>query len=365
MCSAKRLVVIGGGISGLCAAYEARRHAEHVPGGLEILVLESTAEVGGKARSIKDDGWLIEAGPTGYLDNEPELEALLQDAGLAGSKVEADEAAARRYLFRGRLREVKAHPLKFAASGLLGPGGLLRIAREPWVPACSAETAARESIWDFAARRLGREAADRLIAPMVLGVVAGDARRLSLQACFPKLASLEREHGSLIRGMLATRKSRSRDQRFATGPSGKLVSFVDGLQWVTQALSRMPGLDVRCNARVRRLDMGDAPHAGAGAGPAVAAHDDASDTSPLLRVFVEGDGEPIPADAVIAAGEAFANADLVAGVAPQVATALREIATPPVVVVALGFGPEVAASFPTGFGVLIPRDQGYRILGCI
>ena len=340
--SPKRLVVVGGGISGLCAAYEASRNAERVPGGLEIIVMEAAAEVGGKARSIVDGGWLVEAGPTGYLDNEPEFDALLQEAGLAESKLEADQAAARRYLLHGRLREVKAHPLKFAASGLLGPGGLLRIAREPFIPACSPEDAERESIWDFAARRLGPQAADRLIAPMVLGVVAGDARQLSLQACFPKLADLERRHGSLIRGMLATRKSRSSDQQFATGPSGKLVSFADGLQWVTKALADKPGFEVRCGARVRALEADDG-----------------------FRVVVEGDGEPISADAVIAAGESFANADLVGGIVPEVAAALREIVTPPVAVVALGFGPEVAARFPTGFGVLIPRDQGYRILGCI
>jgi len=364
----KRLVVIGGGISGLCAAYEASRSAANVPGGLEVIVLEAAAEVGGKARSIVDDGWLVEAGPTGYLDNEPELDALLQDAGLADRKVEADPAAARRYLLHGRLREVKAHPLKFAASGLLGPGGLLRIAREPFVPAASPDEAARESIWDFAARRLGPQAADRLIAPMVLGVVAGDARQLSLQACFPKLADLESKHGSLIRGMLATRKSRSRDQRFATGPSGKLVSFAAGLQWVTRAIGDKPGFEVRCGARVQRLEMNHAPRADAATN--VGASDEqrsgrSRSSNPRFRVVVEGDAEPIPADAVVAAGESFANAEIVAGIVPEVAAALREIATPPVAVVALGFGPAVAARFPTGFGVLIPRDQGYRILGCI
>jgi oxygen-dependent protoporphyrinogen oxidase len=84
-----------------------------------------------------------------------------------------------------------------------------------------------------------------------------------------------------------------------------------------------------------------------------------------FRVFVEGDAEPIPADAVVAAGEAFANAELIAAVAPDAAAALREIETPPVAVVALGYPPAAAAAFPTGFGVLIARDQGYRILGCI
>lgn len=348
----KRLVIVGAGISGLSAAHEATRHAAEVPGGLEVLVLEAAAEVGGKARSVRQDGWLVEEGPTGYLDSEAEFDDLLSRTGLAAHKVTANDAAARRYLLHGRLREIKAGPLAFAASGILSAAGLLRIAAEPFVAKASQEQAANESIWDFAARRLGPQAADKLIAPMVLGVFAGNARELSLTACFPKLATLEREHGSLIRGMLATRRARSKDQRFATGPSGKLASAVDGLQSVPRRLAEVGSFTTRCNARVGGIEANTKRDAAGGG-------------APCYRVLVDGDAEAIAADAVILAGESFANAELVAGVNPQVADALREIRTPPVVVVAMGFGPEVARRFPTGFGVLIPRDQGYRILGCI
>ncbi len=347
-----RLVIVGGGISGLSAAHEATHRSADVPGGCEVLVLEAGSEVGGKARSVRESGWLVEEGPTGYLDNEPELDDLLNRTGLAAHKVQADAAAARRYLFHGRLRELRANPLSFARSGILGVGGLARIAAEPFIRAASDELARGESIWAFAARRLGPEAADKLIAPMVLGVFAGDARELSLTACFPKLAALEREHGSLIRGMLATRKSRPKDQRFATGPTGKLVSAAAGLQSLPRMLADGGPFKVRCNARVReirRLAADIGPDSG----------------RPRYRVTVDGDGEGIPADAVILAGESFANAELVAAVNPEVAEALREIPTPPVIVVAMGFGPEVAERFPTGFGVLVPRDQGYRVLGCI
>ncbi len=349
----KRLVIVGAGISGLCAAHEAARQAGEVPGGLEIVVLEAGANVGGKARSVRRDGWLVETGPNGYLDNEPEFDELLARAGIAQEKIEANEAAARRYLLHGKLREVKAHPLAFARSGIVGPGGLLRIMAEPFIPRAAPERVNAESIWDFAARRLGTEAADKLIAPMVLGVFAGDARRLSVSACFPKLTTLEHNHGSLIRGMLATRKKRSRDQRFATGPSGKLVSFREGLQSVPEALSRNDAFTVRCNARVESIET------------AADAGEDAGRRDPRYRVFVGGEATPIHADAVIAAGEPFANAEVVAKIAPDVATSLRQIATPAVAVVALGFPPAAAAHFPVGFGVLIPRDQGYRSLGCI
>jgi oxygen-dependent protoporphyrinogen oxidase len=359
----KRLVIVGAGISGLSAAHEAVRHAGDVPGGLEVLVLEAAAEVGGKARSVQQDGWLVEEGPTGYLDSEPEFDDLLQRAGVAQHKVTADEAAARRYLFHGRLREVRPHPVKFARSGILSAGALLRVAAEPFIPRASEERAATESIWDFAARRLGAQAADKLIAPMVLGVFAGDARRLSLTACFPKLARLEREHGGLIRGMLATRRSRSRDQRFATGPTGKLVSAADGLQSLTRRLAANGAFTVRCGARVAAIHPTASP--GGAGGSADSPRAPTSTAPPRYEVVVEGDGERIPAHALVLAGESYANASLIEEVNGEVATALREIETPAVAVVAMGFGPQVARSFPTGFGVLIPRDQGYRILGCI
>ena len=216
---------------------------------LEVRVLEAASEVGGKARSRAEGGWLVEEGPTGYLDSEPEFDDLLLRTGISSHKTTANDAAARRYLFHGRLREIKANPLAFARAGILGVGGLARIAAEPFVARASRELAEQESIWAFAARRLGPQAADKLIAPMVLGVFAGDARELSLTACFPKLATLEREHGSLIRGMLATRRSRAKGQRFATGPSGKLVSAADGLQSLPRLLADEIGR-ASCRERV-------------------------------------------------------------------------------------------------------------------
>lgn len=358
----KRLVVVGGGISGLSAAHEAARHADEVPGGLEVLVLEAGAAVGGKARSVRQSGWLVEEGPTGYLDSEPEFDELLRRTGVASHKVTANEAAARRYLYHGKLREVRPNPLQFAFSGILGPRGLLRIAAEPFIAAADERRRESESIWDFAARRLGPQAADKLIAPMVLGVFAGDARRLSLEACFPKLAALEREHGGLIRGMLATRKSRARGERFAAGPTGKLVSAPEGLQSLPRMLAARGEFATRCGARVETI-LWDRPDFEEAAGGRAAGT--SGNGTPPFRVFVQGDGEAVPAHAVVLAGECYASADLVAAINPVVAEALREVETPPVAVVAMGFGPEVANDFPEGFGVLIPRDQGYRLLGCI
>lgn len=344
-----RLVVIGGGISGLAAAHAARWAGEEIPGGLEVLVLEREPEVGGKARSLEEQGYLVEAGPTGYLDNEPLLDRLVDLAGL--EKLPANVAAARRFLVRGgRLREIKTHPLGFLASGLLGPWGLLRLGAELAVP--RKRDGRDESIFEFARRRLGRQAAERMIAPMVLGVFAGDAARLSVAASFPRMVELERDHGGLIRAMLALRR-RARAERSAedsgarggpAGPAGALTSFTGGLQSLPRALATHPGIEVRAGASVERL---------------------------LLRedggydLLLAGGNEPLRADAVILAGEPWSMAPLIEGPCPAAAAELTAIETPPVLVVALGFAPAMRGAVPKGFGALIPRGEGFRILGCL
>ena len=203
----KRLVIIGAGISGLAAATaaaDARQGDE-----LEILVLEAGPKVGGKAQTIRRDGYLLEAGPTGYLDNEPLMDELVQKAGL--EKLGADDAAARRFLVRdGKLREIQASPPRFLTSGILSPGGVLRIATEPFRK--QKTDPKDESVWEFAARRLGPQAADRIIAPMVLGVYAGDAKRTSLSAAFPRMAELEAEYGSLVKALISRCYRRGVDQ---------------------------------------------------------------------------------------------------------------------------------------------------------
>ena len=328
------------------------------------MVLEREAAVGGKARTTRDDGWTVEAGPTGFLLPDPAIERLVRIAGLESELLPSDDAAAHRFLVRGgRMREVSANPVRFVTSGILGPLGVLRLLREPWVP--PRRGGDDESVWDFARRRLGREAADRLVAPMVLGVFAGDARRLSLPAAFPRLAELEAEHGSLVRGMIASgRRARAeREARAAAaaaspdssastssedapaagpaGPGGKLTSFKAGLETLPRALAR--GLThVRCGAAVESIDR---------------------DADGALSVRLAG--ESIRADAVVLACEAWAASRMVSSLAPDLAAELAPIDYPPVAVVGLGFDAAAARGIPRGFGVLVPRGEGYRALGVL
>ncbi len=347
-----RLVVIGGGISGLAAAHAASHWARQRGRALEVVVLEQSAEPGGKTRTIDHGDWRIEAGPTGYLDAEPRVDALVEAAGL--TKLRANAAAARRFVMHGgQLREVKPQPLGMARSGLLSPKGLARILREPWVsrpPAGHDQT-----IWEFAARRLGSEVADRLVAPMVLGVFAGDAKKISLRAAFPLMAQIEDQHGSLIRGLLARRRAAararkadgggattSRGQGGPAGPRGVLTSFAEGMQALPRALAERGKFQVQLQTAVERVERTP------------------SDTWRLSTT-----AGPIDARALVIATEPWSASALLQPLAPGAAELLASIYCPPVVVTALGYGSDALSRVPRGFGLLIPRSERFTSLGCL
>ncbi len=336
----KKLVVVGGGISGLAAARAAVDEAAARGTAIDVTVLERGAAVGGKASSKREGGWLVEGGPAGYLDNEPVMAGLVESAGMEADLVQASDAAAKRFIVRGgRMRPVDPNPIAFARSGLLSVGGMLRLAAEPLIR--PRRNSADESVWDFAARRIGSQAADRLIAPMVLGVFAGDARALSLRSAFPRLGELEDQHGSLVRGMIASRKKNSGGP---AGPGGKLTSFRDGLQSFPAALAGSGGFRVRCNAEVEAV---------------------IASVAGGWSVRIAGDGEALPANALILSGEPWAMASILRPNASEIADQLDAIYCPPVTVMGLGFSGGVLQRMPVGFGVLIPRGEGFRILGSL
>ena len=342
-----RVVVVGAGISGLAAARAAVETARDAGIPLDVVVLERDSEVGGKAKTVRRDGWLVESGPTGYLDAAdvaPLMRHLMQVAAVEASVVQASKEAALRYIARkGRARRVFADPFRMAWSGLMSPLGIARIAAEPFIAAKRDDD--DESVFNFAARRIGREAAERLIAPMMLGVFAGDARKLSLPAALPRLRELERDHGSLVRGMLARRRKKPDESGSASGPAGTLTSLRDGLQSLARGLARYGGFRVIENATVEGI---------ARSGPRG------------WRVQVAGASEAVEADALVLAGEAWSTAALLREHAPRAAETLSAINCPPVAVVALGYrGTRSDVHIPRGFGVLVPRGESIRMLGCL
>ncbi|TAJ17022.1 MAG: protoporphyrinogen oxidase, partial [Planctomycetota bacterium] len=283
----KRIVVIGGGISGMSAAQAAWELGGTIPGGLEVVVLEREREVGGKARSQRDGDWLFESGPSSVPGTEVAFDRMVRAAKLDAQRVASAPESARRFIVRGgKLRELAATPLGLVKNGVLSPLGALRLAGERFV--AGRADARDESVYDFARRRLGSEAAERLARPLVNGVWAGDPHKLSLPAAFPRLLEFETRFGGLIRGVreIARMPQREREEAGTLSGPSQHTTLRDGLQSLPRALAAAGNFPVRCGVSARAVVRAPKEKGG---------------------WFVHADGgEPLHAEAVVLAGEAWA-----------------------------------------------------------
>lgn len=328
-----QVLILGAGMTGLCAAH----YLAESLGRDAVLVLESTDTVGGTARTVAADGFNCEWGPNGFLDREPATLKWMEDLGITDRLVRANERAARRFIYKqGRLIEIKPPPA-FLVSSLMSLRGRARLLCEPLIPGKKDD--APETVWDFARRRIGREAADRLVSPMVSGIFGGDAKQLSLEHCFPRMAEMERTYGGLYKALRAKRKGHAA----AMGPPGTLTSLREGIGGVARVAADRLGDRVRLGTRIDRLEF----RACAG------------------FTAWTADERRFNAKQVIVATPAFAAARLCAGLDPQLAAALDGIAYAGLAVVCMGFRRENVAHDLNGFGFLVPRIEDARVLGCL
>jgi len=339
------VAVIGGGISGLTVSYELLERAQRTPPGLDVICLEASGRPGGNIRTERAEGFVCEWGPNGFLDNAALTLTLVRRLGLEDRQIQARAEAAIRFIYRkGQLRRVPEGARAFLGSDILSPWGKLRLLAEPLMRGARRDD---ESVFEFAARRIGREAASVLVDAMVSGVYAGNVRELSLEATFPKMRRMESEHGSLFRAMLAKRKEAEAEGREAGGPSGpggRLTSFRNGVQELTDALARELGPRLRMESEVRAVsDLGRRGY----------------------RVHVE-QGAPLDVDALILACPAWHAAPLLDTLDPEMAEAISAIPPAAIAVVHSGYRRDALDQpAPEGFGFLVPRNQGPRILGSL
>ncbi len=366
----KRVVVIGGGVAGLTTALHLKDGSSQLPGGLEVVVLEGSDGPGGNIQTDRIEGFTIERGPNGYLDNVPTTPALVRRLGLNQEIQKADESAAERFLFRnGQLHRLPAGPLSFLTSPVLSLPGRFRVFMEPF--ARKKPAGLDETIFEFASRRIGREAAEVLIDAMVSGVFAGDIHQLSLASAFPKMAAMEAEHGGLVRALLARGREGRRARKDAerrraqgedvaqlvqpggpAGPGGTLTSFRRGLDTLPEALAQELGESVRYRTRVDRMEWADPGESG-------------EVDSPPGWILHLKEGDPLRAHGVVVAVPAPDASPLFQAMAPGLESALGEFPSAGLAVVALAFDEGSLVSAPHGFGFLIPRNQGIRTLGCL
>jgi oxygen-dependent protoporphyrinogen oxidase len=360
-----RLVIIGGGVAGLATAFQVRRRidADELPGWTpdDVTVLDAAPRLGGFCVTESVDGYLLDWGPNGFLDNEPATLRMVDELGLRDRLRRASDAAASRFLFiDGRLRSIPTRPGPFLRSGLLSWRGLLRLAIEPFVP--PRRDGRDESVASFARRRVGPEFVTNLLDPMISGVYAGDVERLSLHGALPKMAALEREHGSLVRGMIA--RKRAGGGAGPAGPGGVLHTFAGGIGELTDRLAAACGARLRPGCRVTAVRPDPAGGWRVEFAEGEVAPVGTRDTTPGRAPLPAATGALTAAQVVLAC-PAREAAQILAAWDPALAAPLREVKPAPIAVVSLGYDISAFARPVDGFGFLIPRKEKVRSLGVL
>ena len=343
------VLVVGGGISGLSAAEALVRADARV----RVTVIEATGRLGGIVGTERADGFVMERGPDVVVAAKPATRALCERLGI-GDRLQGTRTRGA-YVYRaGSLRRLPAGlsglmPTRLAplaTSGLLSPRGLLDVALEPW-RAAPTTRADDESLEEFVVRRMGREAYDRLVEPLLTGIYAGDGARLSLAATFPQLRALEREHGSLLRGLRA-RGTTSPAATSATGSA--FFSMPTGLEELIEALERT--LTATGRVTIRR----GAP-ARALRGPGAAGE------SGIAAVRL-ADGATLTGDAIVLALPVREAAVLLAPLDTALARDLRGIPLGSTATVTLAYATREVPRALDATGYVVPRAEGRAVMAC-
>lgn len=353
MADAKRIVVVGGGIAGLAAARAAVLRGRETGRAVTVTVLEGSGRFGGNLRTEKTEGFLLDAGPDSWVVNKPHATALARTLGLGGALVETKAENRRFYIAWGD----KLHPVPeglvlgvptrlrpLATTDLFTWRGKARMALEPFVPPRRFHGDDDESIAEFATRRLGREAAERLVAPLLGGISAGDANDISVRASFPQLVAMEAQHGSLVRGMRTAARERAKAQA-ATGGKGTGGSAFATLEGGVGALVDALGADVRASGVAVRTGCPVESLARSGASWTVRAQ-----------------GGSFEADRVLVAVPPWAAARLLAGVDAGAGAMLGGVSCGSTATVFLGYRRGDVAHPLDGVGFVVPRAARRPIL---
>lgn len=357
--STRRVVIIGGGLSGLSAAHYVRKYYREAGIQPDIILIEKDKCLGGKIETLHRDGFVIEKGPDSFLARKTAMSDLARELELDHELVTTNPNAKKTYILqRGKLHPMPAGlvlgiptELKpFLKSGLVSFSGKIRALMDFVIP--PRRSPEDESLGDLIERRLGTEVLENMTEPLLAGIYAGDMRKISLQATFPQFGEVERQYGSLIRGMTTGRKpaethTGTKKSAFLTFRQG-LQSLVHGLIHELQDVEQRTGIGaVSIKAQTDTTLSGTKPAKGTGA--------------PRYEVELDN-GELLAADDVYVTVQNFAAAELLR---PHVdVSALDAVNYVSVANVVMAFTKKDIVTEYDGSGFLVPRKEGRNITAC-
>ncbi|AMQ07569.1 MULTISPECIES: protoporphyrinogen oxidase [Sporosarcina] len=345
----KKVVIVGGGITGLSAAFYMQKEAREKGLPLDVILVEASNRLGGKIQTVRRNGFIIERGPDSFLIRKKSMGVLAQDLGIEGELVK--NATGQAYVLVGG----ELHPIPggsvmgipteigpFLKTGLFSLSGKLRAAGDFVLPRSNIK--GDQSLGGFFRRRFGGEIVENLIEPLLSGVYAGDIDHMSLESTFPQFYAVEKKHRSLILGMKKTTpKQLPQKDGHGAKKEGVFHTFRNGLETIVEAIEQQ--LEPGSVMKGVRIDAIEAPG-----------------MVGEKTILEMNDGRKIEADAVILttghemAGRLFAPHGLLQD--------LREIPTTSVATVALAFPEEHVVQDKEGTGFLVSRSSDYSITAC-
>ena len=343
----RRIAIVGGGITGLAAAYFLKERAQVLQRPVEIVLIEAAGRLGGKIVTERVQGFLIEGGPDAFLTQKPWALQLCERLGLADQLV-APRPGKTYVLLGGKLRRLPEGAMglvptrlgSFLKSDLFSAWGKLRMGLDLLIP--PRRDGQDESLASFIRRRLGREALERLAEPLLAGVYAADPDRLSLLATFPRLREMERRYGNLTKGVLRQRRNLRRSSTSDEKPRPVFMTLRAGLSRLIDALNAQIEAQVitgQCVVELERVGTAD------------------------YRLTL-ADGRKLVADAVVLTTPAYVTAELLEALSPEAAELLAEIPYVSTAVVTLAFRRRDIEHPLDGTGFVVPRVEGRAITAC-
>ncbi len=320
------IAIIGGGISGLSTAFYIKQYKPEA----NITIFEKEDHLGGKMNTANKEGFLIEEGSNGFLSNKPDTLELVKLSGCEDILLKSSDNARVRFIYDKSLEILPESAKAFLKTPLLSLKGKLRVAYEIFAKAKKDDS--DESLQEFGYRRVGKEMTDVFLDAMVAGIYASTPSKISAPAAFPLVVNLEKEYGSLFKGMIAKKKKEA-------GPGGVLMSFKGGVSTFVKRLQKSMDVNIVKDANIKQIKKLENEYK------------------------VIGSNLEMNFDKVILSTPAYESANIIRGIAPEIADRLNGIEYSPISIVGLGY--DQLEHDLKGFGLLSTTRAKQDVLGVL